>query len=315
MVKNVKSRIKGLLKSQSGFTLIELIIVVGIMGFLVAMIAPRLAGVMSGAVDQVCDSNQTRLQQVLGTYTEKNNNIPAGLTNLVIEESAGNYVAMNAAGMVDDNDKSNGAEVFSSEFIGGVKATLHTLNAAEAEELRGMGITSLFNLNVSKAVTEYNGNEMSWNENIPDSTVGFMAPAEIEEGLTVMMYGGGSTDTAANASALSGELRQPDLAYRIILGVGPESNLVKEGLITKAGMCPGGLQRSDHFAYNNYNIALPRLAETVKRLPATEVEFEDGLTGRTTTFEFEAQEPYQATTLCPEGHTIAGTAGEWTVAP
>lgn len=314
----MRLRMKRALKGQGGFTLIELIIVIGIMGFLVAMIAPRLAGVMGGATDAVCDSNQLRLQQVMATYTEQYGAIPNNLTNLVIEQDTGDYVAL--AGLVEDGNKGNGQEVFSREFIEGTKVRLHYLDADEAEELIAMGVTTVRNLNFSDAVKVYNGNDMNWNKDMLTAigdTEDHMAPVTVAAGVPVLMYGGGYDDAGAlDAIAQNAELRQPDLAFRIVLGVGPDSDLVQDGLITKAGMCPGGLQRSDHFAYNNYNIVLPMLEATADRLaneltPLISMTFKDDDTGKTQTVEFKGQEPWQFTSLCPEGHTIAGTAGAW----
>lgn len=305
MVKKLKNKIKGLLKGQAGFTLIELIIVIGIMGFLVAMIAPRLAGVMGGASDQICDSNQTRLQDVLAAYTEQYDVMPNGLTNLVIKTGTGHDALKVLGDLKDDGDKGNGLEVFSSDFIDGMKAGYHILTEAEVAELKAMGISKVHNLNLSQAVKEYNGNATKWNEDkIPTTDQRFMDEVSVEDGLRVLMYGKGIT-------AENEYINQADLYGRIILGVGPDSDLVKDGLISKAGMCPNGLKRSDFFAYNNYNIAVPRLEST--ELP-TEIDFEDENTGRTLSkADLTAQKPYQFTTLCPEGDTIAGTAGKWKV--
>ena len=335
------ARVKRFLKSNSGFTLIELIIVIGIMGFLVAMIAPRLAGVMGGAVDAVCDSNQTRLEAAMAAYTEQNGAMPDNLMNLVLETStAGTFVDPTVAYMSDDDNAANGVEVFSSEFINGIGAHIHYLNQDEINELVEMGVTSVRNLNFSRDdVDVYNGNDMFWNTSLPESAD--LAGAHMEEvdlrgidlttdpAVAVLMYGGGYSSGATptlsrvqTAAEIAGgategdTLHQAELAFRIVLGVGPDSDLVRDGLITRAGMCPGGLQRSDHFAYNNYNIALPRLGATVERLPndVLTMTFTDQDTAKTwvlDTSELGGQEPCQFTTLCPEGHAIAGTAGMW----
>ena len=41
---------------KGGFTLIEILVVLVIMGFLVAMVAPKLANITDGAIDTTCES-------------------------------------------------------------------------------------------------------------------------------------------------------------------------------------------------------------------------------------------------------------------
>ncbi len=48
------------INNQKGFTLLEILVVLTIMGFLIAMVAPRLAGISGDAVDTVCDTNQNQ---------------------------------------------------------------------------------------------------------------------------------------------------------------------------------------------------------------------------------------------------------------
>lgn len=313
MVEKLKNKIKGRLKGQGGFTLIELIIVIGIMGFLIAMIAPRLAGVMGGASDTVCDTNQTRLQEVMAVYTENYDVMPNGLLNLVIKTGALHDAIVPLSNITDDGDKGTGLEVFSGDFIDGMNAAYVALTAEEAEELKKMGISRVHNLNLGTDIREYNGyrTEGSWNTTTSGLPAvadgGFMDSQDVETGVRVLMYGMGAT-------AAGHELNQADLYGRIILGVGPDSDLVQDGLINKAGMCPNALKRNDFFVYNNYNIAVPRLQDTVTYRISPTLTFTDANNNTTlTAADLEAQEPWQFTTLCPEGDTIAGTAGDWSV--
>ena len=58
--------------SQKGFTLLEILVVLTIMGFLIAMVAPRLAGIGNSAVDTVCDTNQNRMVTYMSSYGSVN---------------------------------------------------------------------------------------------------------------------------------------------------------------------------------------------------------------------------------------------------
>ncbi len=59
---------KKTINGQQGFTLLEILVVLTIMGFLIAMVAPRLAGISSSAVDTVCDSNQNRMVTMMSCF-------------------------------------------------------------------------------------------------------------------------------------------------------------------------------------------------------------------------------------------------------
>lgn len=122
---------------KSGFTLIEILVVLVIMGFLVAMVAPKLSSVVGGAVDTACDSNQERLRKVLNTYVSQNNAVPGGLTNLVVINDTMDTAAIPSE---SDGDKSNGAEFLSDEFTDRFKPQVWWLTAEEADELVGMGV-------------------------------------------------------------------------------------------------------------------------------------------------------------------------------
>ncbi len=318
----MQNKIKSLLKGKGGFTLIELIVVIGIMGFLVAMIAPRIAGVMAGSADAVCDSNQVRLQQVMGAYTEKNNNIPNMLTGLIIEKA--DIPVGSPESWADDNNKRNGSEIMSADFVHGAELQIHRLSQGEVDELAQLGITGVFNLNLHKGIKEYNGVTMNWNASMPESAdvdphMEKLSP--LAAGTPVLIIGAGAPDATSNIPALvpanfnNTKFKHPDKIYRIVLGVGPDSDLIKDGLITKAGMCPAGMQREGHFAYNNYNIVLPRLQATVDRITTANITATEGNTGRVQTIGLnEAQESWAVTTFCPEGDTVAGTGGPFSIA-
>lgn len=301
----MKKKIKGLLtkiKGQGGFTLIELIIVIAIMGFLVAMIAPRLAQVGAGASTAVCDTNQQRLNQVLGAYTEQHNQLPNRLTNLVVERGTTGYFPTTEAWYVDNNDRADGKEVLSRDMQDMVHLHLHELNAAEAAELRGLGVSRVFNLNANEgAVDGLNIAAPIEGSGLGDSRA-FMREVDVAAGVNVLMIGAGHDGAVwTNNLGATAEWGNPDLAYRIVLGVGPDSELVTRKLIQSAALCPAGMQRADHFAYNNYNLVVPRLEATVDRtLPVASINATHE-NGQTKSVTFAAEEVWQFTTLCPEG--------------
>lgn len=324
MAKKLKNRIKGLLKSKGGFTLIELIIVIAIMGFLAAMVAPRLAGVAGGAGVAVCDVNQQRLVQVTGSFYENVGHMPNGLTNLIVKNDTGVVQDPHTATawMVDNDNKADGMEIFASDLWAAARMRPHVLDAAEVKELAELGITNVYDLNLNKDVTTYNGKDMKWNTNVPAAGTGntFMDPHPLATGNTVMMVGGTPGDAVtsfAHMPAGTGTIGHPDKIYRIMMGVGPDSQLVKDGYISNTALCPNAIKRGDHFAYKHYTVALPRLQATVDRIVATNVHkinVTDANTGAKRTFNLEeVMQPFQFDVFCPEGDVIIDRVLEWKV--
>lgn len=268
---------------NQGFTLLEILVVLTIMGFLIAMVAPRLAGISSSAVDTVCDSNQSRMVSMMSGYFEQTNRFPSKLTNLVEElddAAAGETYQIPA---VSDDDPENGPETLASEFMIRNHFRIHYLDNEELAELRGLGVTRVLNLNAYDGLndardaikTDYDGvaatgpNEVDYQ--IP-TTVG-----DAMEEITV------PTDTAINRFAVAmvgmgdnagtwdvhGDERdwgEPDWFGRIVMGFGPENSLVTDGIVANAAHCPGGIQNADNVTYNDYNLVLPRLEATAARI-------------------------------------------------
>ena len=319
---------------QQGFTLLEILVVLTIMGFLIAMVAPRLAMVGSDAVDTVCDTNQNRSVTYLATYFQKTNgSLPNHLTNLATYHDATTAYTPE----VSDEDPDDGNKgVFAEEFALRNNFSAHTLNAAEATELAGLGIDTVFNLNDPEDA----------NTDMP-----FMEEVEVAPGLVVSMVGMGAADATADlALTVNNNVEgtatavveygwgEPEKLGRIVLGLGPESDLVKDGIVSNAAHCPGGLQNSDNISYNDYNLVVPRLAATVKRLPSaglfgasnetTAIGYMDGdLVASTTdydaatndgnfmkrTVKLVAQEAWEYQTQCPEGHVYPEAIDHWAI--
>ena len=275
-----KKKIK---KNNKGFTLLEILVVLTIMGFLIAMVAPRLAGISGGAVDTVCDSNQSRMTTMMSGYFEQTNRFPSKLTNIV-ELTAGTITnGVIGTGVtfqipaVSDDDPDNGAETLASEFMDRNHFRIHYLSADEAAELKNMGITKVFNLNAYDAYNEdgsviktgYDATAATGPNDVDLAVSVTKAPKMEEvivaEGVAVAMVGMGVDDTGA-WDLETGERNwgEPDWLGRIVLGFGTENGLVTDGIVTNAAHCPGGIQNDDNVTYNDYNLVLPRLEKTVE---------------------------------------------------
>lgn len=312
------------------------------MGFLIAMVAPRLAGISGGAVDTVCDSNQNRMVTYMSSYFEQTSRYPDMLTNLVMTDGAALLLATYQIPTASNADPADGQEVLSDEFYNRNHFVIHYLDDAEREEIIGMGIATLLNLN------DYSGFDTAGVANLhiandvtPVAAVAERASMEqveltgydIAGGdlLAVAMVGYGAAPGAAGAFTSASDERgwgEPNWFGRIVLGMGTECGLITSGVISNAAHCPGGIQNADNVIYNDYNLVLPRLEATAARLPADgaaigtiadhrelECVAYDGVldalydyVGNLDNYRVrqynvtEAQEKWQFATQCPEGH-------------
>lgn len=348
---------------EQGFTLLEILVVLTIMGFLIAMVAPRLAGISGDAVDTVCDSNQNRMVTYMGSYYEKMSRFPNNLTNIV-EETAANVYQFPAT---SDDDPDNGPETVAKEFMDRNHFRIHYLTNDEAKELKKMGIVSVFNLNdysiyntdgtgfkegytaaintatndVPLAASVTKSPKMDKNT-IPTDTVATpFAVAMIGCGATAGGLGVGSPFAALPATERG--WGEADHIGRIVFGMGPESALVKDGVISNAAHCPGGIQNADNATYNDYNLILPRLEATVARMQdatagatidAIDNNAADGIQTTAVAYDEEpaaaydmaaagnllrtrdvrideAQAGHNYATQCPEGHMYPEDDGEF----
>lgn len=278
-------------KSKGAFTLIEIMVVLVIMGFLVALVAPKLAGIVDSAVDTNCDTNQERLRKMINVHVQQQNALPNGLMNMVVVNDVADAAKIPDG---DNNDKTDGAEILSADFVERFKPQVHFIDAAEADELIGLGIKGFKYLGKTADAA---GTTPTTDELVEEGVSGVMAA-----GVPVMMAGVGFASTtatsgtwstgntlsvtgstvaeddatlvsvavagAANAST-DGDFARMDEAKaigRILMGVTNDGELVQSGMIEESGTCPGQMRRADHFSWGNYLVVVPRLAATMDRL-------------------------------------------------
>ena len=278
------NRVKGILAGKGGFTLLELIVVIAIMGFLVAAVAPRFAGIAGGTVDTVCDTNQQRLVTAIGAFTEKEHELPDNLISI----ATGSIDTQGGVLLHENSEPQQG--LLTEDLVDRNNLSHHVLNEDEADKLREMGITKVRNIK---------GDFVS-----------------VASGTVVAIVGDGAASPDATDITLvtGGTFGEIDHLYRIVLGIGPKSELARKGYVSEAGLCPGGLQKEEVF--NHYLLVVPRMEATLARIDgvvdtesknkviveAVGLCEDDRTTGHTFTFELKAEEMWNFSTQCPEGH-------------
>jgi len=285
MLKKIRKRFKKV-NSQKGFTLLEILVVLTIMGFLIAMVAPRLADISGSATATVCDSSKYRIKTYMSSFYEQYNRYPNMLTNFVMTDGTG--ANTNAAGYqipyCSNDDPDDGPEVLAYGHNKMYKFMIHRLNVAEASELINMGITTVLNLNDYAADADgldglaADGRDGGvWRvSNWADITaIAAKMPSnqicDIEAGVGVAMCGCGIDFAGTGLTYVKAERgwAEEDIFARMIFGLGPESELVTSGIVNNAAHCPGSIQNADNFTCGIYYLILPRLEATADRLADT----------------------------------------------
>ena len=286
---------------RRGFTLIEILVVLVIMGFLTSMVAPKLADMVGSSQQPIEDANLKELSKVVTDFIHQKERVPKDLVNLVHnDESAGGYV------MLTIHEPGDEEAEFSEEFDTKLAVRLHALNDAEVKELRRLGVKKVRNYKHTFA----NTNE-EYNEEVA-----------LAAGVEVLMIGCGSDDSSSNI--VWEETREGSLTDdgsgkrrdfhsrgwksraistvntyacfdggpyigRILMGIDNESELVRKEYLERSGTSPKEARRQE-VKWLNYALLLPRLDATVKRMDLTskkltlnkyDEEFEKGYGSRT----------------------------------
>ncbi|MCB2218393.1 MAG: prepilin-type N-terminal cleavage/methylation domain-containing protein [Desulfobulbaceae bacterium] len=279
-------RLMTLATGKRGFTLLEVLVVLVVMGFLVTMVAPRLAGISQDSIQTIGDTGKSRGEQLVSAFYKMEDRYPGGLVNLVMADDTGRYQIPYA----DNENPEDGAEVIRFNHNNNHKFVIHYLNAAEARELIELGVGWLYNLNDygdildDPAVTAgdtvgrlgsvtHTGRTSNWaNVTVVDEAdqrpkMERVVPAA---GVGVAMAVVGASSPTATDFIYVGAVRPPsapraDSFGRIVFGLGSESELVTSGMADKAGITPIATT-TDNFTWDGYYLLLPRLEATSERL-------------------------------------------------
>lgn len=258
-------------KKESGFTLLEIVIVLTIIGFLLAMIAPRLGNIGTSAVQTIDESNIKGMRGYVMLYQQQKNRLPNKPITIVNSRGSNDYQLP----LIDDGDAENGPETIGYEFNERCRLRLHVLNKEEADEIKKMGIRKMAVLNDHAGSTNSEYTKDGEDSDLKPQTFSTgdegrpLHMVDVEEGLGVLMVG-------ASADSQSGKIKavvdrddivgNPAWLYRVVVGLGKDSSLVSDGMVQNEGLSPSGMQNADYNTYNNYCMVLPRLKATVKRI-------------------------------------------------
>ncbi len=169
------------MKANKGFTLLEILVVLAIMGFLMALVAPKMAGITDDATDKVSETNIMRMVSYMRIYLDQTSRFPEHLTNIVVQSGGGYELPT-----ISDLDPKNGAETLAKKLDDRNKLKIHILSVAEATELNKMGVVNILNLN------SYDRSPVTDTDRHPSMNRGI-----INAGVGVAMIGIGNHSTAA----------------------------------------------------------------------------------------------------------------------
>ncbi|WP_319406551.1 type II secretion system protein [uncultured Desulfosarcina sp.] len=219
------TKTKRLFRNRSGFTLLEVLVVLTILGFVMAMASTRFGGITRESLATMTQQNMTDLINYITADLQRNGKYPSGMINIVsVDSSAGTYHKP----MVSDRNPDNEPEVLGYDMDHRYRLFLHYLNESEAAELRSLGVVNIYNYN---------------SPNDRNVATGSPFMDKVAAGVAVLMTGGGDADNdgtivSAEVDTAESDRRHPDELFRILFGLGPETSLIKNGLVLNASTCP-----------------------------------------------------------------------------
>ncbi|MCK5305979.1 MAG: type II secretion system protein [Candidatus Omnitrophica bacterium] len=318
-------------KAQAGFTLLEILVVLMIMGFLLAMVAPKLLGVFQDSEDTICDTNIKDSKKYVSLFEIQYSKLPDKMMAPAYLDTAGAWY-----GPTEENVAADGNEVFTAAILERLRLAKHVLNQNEIDEIvNDLGIREVVVLNnpddiQAVAKNDIYGAALPATGTTEDSQFKLVTLGSIATATLPMIGGGdavgGGAGWANNTDwdAVGENIADPEWAYRLILGIGPDSELMHR-IIAAEGTCPS-FERvaADDTMWGWYVVVLPRLQATVDSLtavPGTVLEnvtcWADSadVTSQRKTFDLTSvDEEYKRASFdifCPEGHRYPEVVEFW----
>ncbi len=321
---------------QSGFTLMELLIVIAILGLLLGLIAPRLGGITASTADNVCDTNNKGIRGMTAMFQETNGRLPGNLTNMVVETAAGTGTLPSVQTSTTEDE-----EVLSASFAGRNFPGLYTLEAEDVQELTALGVNGVIQLvghDGTNARPDFK-DTLGVGDEVMMMGVNWDGTTATVVNTDDAAYG--DLDVAGGGVIGASEVGNPDWIGRIMMAVNDECELITSGLITASALCPTAVLADGMFSHEEFFIILPRLAHTAENTDiraaltgstayadlvwnadnetttaAVFVDSSNTASGRLLEVTFDAQEAWQFEVACPEGHKWpAADADAWVANP
>ncbi len=242
-------------KTEAGFTLLELLVVVAIIGFLVAVLLPRFGGMSKMAKDKTTKDNLLAINK----YMQGMNISSGGLfvnnpLNLVDHNAAGGIIV--ALTPEDAIPLGFAMGSLATDFVDGFKPTLHKLSLNEVNELKTMSITSVQN----------------WYDLIPLTNKKYET-TPLATGTEVVMCGAGDSDGGGWVATDVGKIdtvgtdwiKDWKQVYKILVGwAGEKFQPYDHGVEPGTGKI--NKNWGDMYSQDFAVFALPRLDSTIRNI-------------------------------------------------